>query len=368
MKKRPPVPKADWDLIFPLLIARWRKLLKHPLGPEDRLQTREFQSLIASLKSYMQTQTVVSPEDLGAHLMYFWPLQYAEALSLIKELPTPPERVLELGTVAAAYSLAALQHGAKEALAIGENELALKYGADLCGHIGYPISIRTGNYQRLSTLPLEGKWDLIILPYSLFALSSSEEIPYIKSLLSLLTPQGHLLLVESSATEVNRRFLRLRDKIAQENLPILAPCLWKGSCPALQHGSSPCFAQRPFEKPFMIKEIQRAAQINLSSLKMSYLILGSPSAPARSLPDNLYRVVSPPVQTFKGERFFLCGVKGKKTLGTTLKEPTQETKAYAFLKRGDVIAIDEALELDGDLQVTQKTKLKLHSPCDKPVI
>lgn len=370
MKKRAPLPQPEWDSLFPMLIARWRKLMKLPIGPEDRLQTREFQSLIQNLQEYLSSKEINSNEALGAHLLYSWPLQYAEGLSLIKEIPETPLRVLELGATAAPFSLAALRYGATEALAIGDNELTLKYGADLCGHIGYPISVRVGDSKKLHTLPIQGQWDLIILPYSLFtfSFSFSDQTNYIKKLTSLLTPNGHLLIVESSASEVNRRFLEMRDMLAEAKLSIKAPCLWKGSCPALKHGSSPCFAQRPLEKPFMIKEIQRAAQINLSSLKMSYLLIGSSEAPSRNLPDNLYRVVSPPVQTFKGERFFLCGVKGKRTLGTTLKEPSQESKAYQYLKRGDVIAIDDAAELDGDLQVGSKTKLKLYAPCDKPVI
>jgi hypothetical protein len=370
MKKRPPIPQPEWDTIFPLAIARWRKLMKLPAGPEDRLQTREFQSLIKDLKVYLETKDISTKESLGAHLLYLWPLHYAEALSLLKELPSPPTRALELGATCASFSLAALRYGAKEALAIGEDERALAYGADLCGHIGYPITIRTGNSKNLLELPITGTWDLIVLPYSLFALfkSSEEQLSYIQKLLLLLSSSGHLLIVESSAPEVNRSFLQLRDLIAEKGIKISAPCLWKGPCPALKHGSSPCFAQRPFDKPPMIKEIQRAAQINLSSLKMSYLLLPSLDAPIRSLPDTLYRIVSPPVDTFRGKRLFLCGVKGKKTLGTTLKEPPKEAKAFSYLKRGDVIAIENALELEQDLQVGINTKLQLYAPCDKPVL
>ena len=119
----------------------------------------------------------------------------------------------------------------------------------------------------------------------------------------------------------------------------------------------------------MIKEIQRAADINLSSLKMSYLILRSPYFKAPQLPDNLYRVVSPALNTFRGERYFLCGVSGKKTLGTTLKEEhPKHSKAFEYLKRGDVISIEQAVELGEDMQITDKTLLQLKAPCDKPLL
>ncbi len=371
MKKRPPVPKPLWDSLFPLLIARYRKLMKLPVGPLDALQTREFRALVELVLEYKDSQEISSSGLLGAYFMYEWPIHYAQALSLIQELPSKPSKVLDLTAKGAPCSLAALQHGATEVLAIGEHEQALKLGADLCGHLGYPISIRTGNRDKLATLSLhETAWDLIIVSHSLFDLfpSTEEHLAYLKKLLHFLSPNGHLLLVEDSENKTNRRFLQLRDTIAKHELPIIAPCLWKGECPALKHGSSPCFAQRPLEKPFMIKEIQRATQINLSSLKMSYLILGSPKTPATTYPENLYRVVSPPLTTFRGERYFLCGVQGKRTLGTTLEEPPKHSRAFEYLKRGDVLAIEQAVTLGEDMQITEKTLVELKAPCDKPVI
>lgn len=368
MKKRPPVVEPSWNELFPLLISRWRKLMKLPLGPADRLQTREFQSLIHDLLENKGSKDLSSIEAFGAYLLYNYPLRYAEGISLLKELPKKPTRVLELGALSGSFALAALQHGATEVFAVDEDERALRYGADIAGHLGYPLSIRTGNSKDLRSLGFKDKWDLIILPYYLFNYfySRQDQIHYIQELMSMLSADGHLLIVEPSATEINREFLALRDKIAELKIPIAAPCLWKGNCPALKHGSSPCFAQRPIEKPELIKEIQRASKINLSSLKMSYLLLSASEIPA--LDNNLYRVVSPPVDTYKGSRFFLCGVKGKKTLGSNLKEQPKESRAYDYLKRGDVIAIDDAGELDGDLLVMEGTTLRLHSPCDKPVI
>jgi hypothetical protein len=345
--------------------------MKLPVGPLDALQTREFRALVEQIQQYKESQEISSTELLAAYFMYEWPMQYAQTLSLIQELPQKPSKVLDLTSKGAPGALAALQHGATEVLAIGENEQALKMGADLCGHLGYPISIRTGSREKLSTLSIHStSWDLIIVSHSLFDLfpSTEEHLSYLQKLLHFLSPDGYLLLVEDSENRTNRRFLQLRDAIATQNISIIAPCLWKGECPALKHKSSPCFAQRPFEKPFMIREIQRAAQINLSSLKMSYLILGSPKASIPPLPDNLYRVVSPPLPTFRGERYFLCGVQAKKTLGTTLKEHPKQSRAFEYLKRGDVISVEEPVTLGEDMQITEKTIVELKAPCDKPVL
>ena len=377
MKKRTPAPKPLWDDLYLLLINRWRKLMKLPLGPlseipAERLMTREFRTLVENVLAYKESKEISSPDLLGAYLMYEWPLHYAQGLSLLQELPQKPSRVLDLGTLGAPFSLAALQHGATDVLAIGKDEPALKYGADLSGHLGYPISTRVGDARFLRSLSLQGSWDLIILSYSLFRQFPmlADQTAYINQLLPLLSPEGHRLIVEDSATGINRSFLKLRDEVAKQKISILAPCLWKGDCPALKHASSPCFAQRPLiDKPFMIKEIQRAASINLSSLKMSYLILRSPLFTPPALPNNLYRVVSPALNTFRGERYFLCGVAGKKTLGTTIQgDHPKHSKAFDYLKRGDVISIDEAVTLGDDMQITSETLLQLKAPCDKPLL
>lgn len=369
MKKKSPPVAPKWDELFPLLITRFRKLMKLPVGPTERLQTREFQTLVQNLLAYHETSDLSSAESLAAYLLYDFPMRYAEGLTLLKELPKTPQRVLELGSKGASFCLAALQHGAQEAFALDPNEKALTYGADICGHLGYPISVRPWNPLELGPLPVEGKWDLIVLPYSLFAFFNTEErqVAFIRRLLPLLTQDGHLLIVESSQNETNKKFLLLRDHLARINIPIVAPCLWKKQCPALAHGSI-CFAQRELEnKPFMIKEIQRATKINQSSLKMSYLLLGSLDAKLPTLSDTLYRIVSPPVRTPRGERLFLCGVLGQKTLGSTLPEPPPSCKAYSYLKRGDVVSIENATELDDDLQIISSTSLRLYAPCDKPV-
>ncbi|MBM3199021.1 MAG: class I SAM-dependent methyltransferase [Chlamydiae bacterium] len=366
MSKRPPTVQPEWDLLFPLLIEQWRKLHKLPIGPTDRLQTREFRSLVEHVRSYLQNEDLSTREHLGAHLLYEWPIRYAEGISLLKELPSIPQKVLELGSGTAPFAFAALQHGAREVLAMGDHTKAMQEGANICGSFGYPITFRSyseGN----STCA--GKWDLILLPYRLFRLFSSreEQVRYVRSLIdNSLAEGGHLLIVESSVSGSNKALLALRDELAAQGCKIRAPCLWQGTCPALQHGSY-CYAQRELEKPFLLKEIQRACQINFSSLKMSYLLLASNKTVLPMYQDTYYRVVSPKVSTYKGDRFFLCGVKGSKTLGSSLKEQPKQTKAFSYLRRGDVVSIANTKELEGDFQLTEASTLQLVAPYDKPV-
>ena len=66
-------------------------------GPADKLQTREFRSVIAAVKvlhkksadgqSIIGKDYFADPELLGAHLLYDWVLHYQQGLSILGELP-----------------------------------------------------------------------------------------------------------------------------------------------------------------------------------------------------------------------------------------------------------------------------------------
>jgi len=370
MKTKRPSVQIDWPELYTLLIAHFRQLNKLTIGPLDRLQTREFRFLVEKVLALSENYDLTDRELLSAYLLYEWPQHLAQGISLMQEIPEVPARVLELGSGGAPFALAALMSGSTEAVAMDTNPLVLKSATDLCGRFGYPLSAREHDARLIKDWPVEGKWDLIVVGYALKEIFSdaTKQKNFILSLLSKLNPSGHVLLVDSSATDVNRQYLGLRDLLVKEGVRVQAPCIWQGACPALAHTSSPCFTQRPFEKPFMINDIQKAAKINSNSLKMTYLLLCPPGEkPTHPEGERLYRVVSPPIDTFKGPRHFLCGVDGKKTLGTRLKVHPKQSKAYDYLKKGDVVAIKNPVELEGDLLISEETEFTLKAPFDKPV-
>lgn len=376
-------PDADLETLMPLLIGVWRRFHKEA-GPADHLQTREFQSVVTAVKA-LQTgldreknligkDYFADPTLLGAYLLYQWVVHYQQGLSLIGELPTVPRRVLDICSGPAPFAFAAVRHGASEVYATDRNVTALELGSQVCGRYGNPLTVRRWNCLQ-GPLPVEGHFDLIILGHALEELFpshqtgwSQQQEAFIQGLLSRLTPHGFLLLVENSFLEPNKRVLQLRDKLVECGVPIQAPCVWRGECPALKAKDSPCYAQREFEKPPLIKAIQHSAEINLSSLKMSYLIVRSPKAPWPQLPEqSLYRVISPPVETYHGTRYYLCGTDGKKNLGSRLKEQSKESRAFDFLSRGELISIDKALETHQALDIVEGTQLRVEAACGKPL-
>lgn len=372
---------ADLDQLIPILIGVWRRFSKLS-GPPDRLQTREFRSVVEGVKqlqegldgSLVEVDYFKERSLLGSYLLYYWVIHYLEGLSLMGEIPFSPNRVLDLCSGPAPLAFAALKQGAKDVIAVERNLTALNLGAEVAGRYGFPLSIREADCLKILS-SLSGKFDLITIGRGLSELFPAskkgwleQQESFIHSLFSYLKPEGAILLVEDSLPVANRRLLQLRDQLVNRGVPIQAPCVWQGSCPALQEEKGVCYAQREMEKPFLIKEIQRAAQINLSSLKMSYLIVRHPEAGWPKLPEvPLYRVVSPPFESFGGKRFQLCGIDGKKTIGSHLKEHPKDSKAFEYLKRGELISIEKGLEKANGWDIVEGTKVVVQSPCGKPL-
>lgn len=383
MKRKQNKVTSDLDTLIPLLITTWRRMHKLP-GPPDVLQTREFRGVVELIKAlqekFYQGKSLIGqdylkdPQLLGAYLLYPWILHYLEGLSLIGELPNAPKRVLDVCSGACPFAFAAIKYGASEVYATDQNTNALTLGAEICGKSGYPIAIRKWNCLKES-LPVEGKFDLIILGYCLEELFpptykgwEDDQNRFLKMLIGKLTPDGYLLIVDGSHQEENKRVLRIRDRLVNEGVPVQAPCVWRGECPALKSQGSPCYAQRELEKPYLIKEIQRAASINLSSLKMSYIIFRNPEAGWPNLPERpLYRIISPPVETFGGKRYYLCGTDGKKNLGSHIENYPPESRAFEYLRRGELISIEGALEKQGALDIIEGTVVKVEAACGKPL-
>lgn len=374
---------ADLETVMPILMGVWRRMNKLS-GPPDKLQTREFRSVVEAVKVLQEgsakgktligTDYFADPQLLGAYLLYQWVVHYQQGLSLLGELPHQPLRVLDVCSGPGSFAFAALRHGASEVVATDQNLAAMQLGAEVCGRYGLTLSTRKWNCLK-QPLHVEGKFDLIILGHCLEELFPSnvkgwveQQNQFIDKLFARLTPNGYLLIVDSSFNEGNRRVLQLRDHFVGKGTPVQAPCIWRGECPALKSTNSPCYAQREFDKPFLVKEIQRATNINLSSLKMSYVIFRHPEAGWPNCGEKkLYRVISPPVESFSGKRFYLCGTDGKKQLGSHLKEHPVESRAFEYLRRGELISFTGALENQNAIDIIKDTVVHVDAPCGKPV-
>lgn len=381
MKKK--IPNADLDTLVPILIGVWRRY-RQIFGPADVLQTREFRAVVQSLqalrkglfedKSLFGTHYFSQPELLGAYLLYYWVIHYQEGLSLINEVPTTPKRVLDLCSGPSPFAFAALKHGATDVISFDLNAKALELGAEIAGRYGFPLTVRQGNCldRKMDEM---GKFDLIILGHCLEELFPENRAGYkdaqnafIMSLFKKMEKTGFLLIVDQSELHSNHRLLTLRDSLVKQGVPIQAPCVFKGECPALKTAKSPCYAQRMLEKPYLIKELQRAASINLSSTKMSYVIFRHPEAQWPKLEEkSFFRVISPFFENQQGKHVYLCGQNGKEILFSDQKQHEESTKPFDFLKRGELISTENML-IKGNTQIVMKDSLiQVQAACGKPL-
>lgn len=379
--KRRKLPHNDTAALIPFLIDYWRKWSKMP-GPDDRLQTREFRSVVELVRGLESgpanfEDPVTGRKELGASLLYTWQKHYQQALSLLGELPRAPRRVLDLCSGLGSFARAAFRHGAEEVLCLDKSEIALTVGSELCGYSGF--APRWDRWDGpWGPLP-QGPFDLIVLGHGLEELFPARHLEgaiekmgeFLLATAQRLTSEGHLLLVESSLNETNRWFLALRDELRRLGLTIQAPCIWQGACPA-KEAQAPCFAQREMIKPPFVAEIQRSARINASSLKMSYLLLKHPSQPAPRLKrpideEKWYRVISPPFESHLGKRIYLCGEDGKRDLGCRLPMEDHRRETFETLQRGGLYRLGSEVARGRHAEVDLKTRFSMVAPPGRPL-
>lgn len=346
-----------FDELIPLLVHTWRKFLKIPFpkeAPTGHLMTREFRSCVKEILKLKEGAPLSSRESIAAYMLYYFPLRYAEGLSLINELPILPHSVLDLYSGPAPFSLAALQAGATDVLALDQNQEALHIGAEVIGRLGYAFTQRVWKKESPLSSMTDKKYDLVISAYA------PEILP---NLFDFVSDDGYLLVVEESWPAANKRLLNRRQQWLNEGYHIIAPCIYQQECPALARGFA-CYAQREFEKPYLLKEIQRAASINLSSLKMSYLILSKKEVVHK---ESLHRVVSPALTTRFGKRYMLCGDEGFKMLGSRLEEPPRTARAFNYLSRGDLIHTENTFDHLDNKEVIESSSVEVRAAVSKPI-
>jgi SAM-dependent methyltransferase len=330
-----------------ILVALWRKGVKRP-GPAHQLLVEETKHVSPEVAEMEKG----SPKSI-AFLLYHWPLFYQEGLSLLGEVPESLGKILTIGSPFAPYGVAAAVLGAREVTFVDANPDSLRIGSEIAGKLGVSLQGR-------KVIPNE-LFDTIVLD------RVSLDPEALAKYNSLLKPEGCLVIIDSAEPITNRAFVTMRDEMVDRGFAVQAPCVWKGPCPARVFGF-PCFAQRPMERTFVMREIQKRAGIEQNSLKMSYLILRKKGREWPNLPvAPTYRVVSHPLEGPSGKRFTLCGTDGKKRLNLTQETFPKEARALSFLKRGELIYLEDELRKGDDIFAGTGTKAKILAALGKPI-
>ena len=289
------------------------------------------------------------PALLGAYLLFYWPVSYAQSRSLLSELPTRPRALLDLGSGPGPLAFAGIDAGASETIAADRSKPALELARQLA--IASLESLGTREWSPERPLP-DGKFDVITMGHVLNELFSGDvqkRADLVEKVLERIKPGGSLVVMEPALRDTSRALLQVRDVLVAKGYAVRAPCLFRGACPALVKPSDWCHAERQWRMPALTETLARTAGLHKESLKMSYLVL-APKGEAWAEPPTgrVLRIVSEALEGKGRQRFMGCGPEGRIGLAMQDKHRNPGNEKFFHLNRGEVIRIGGEVEAKGD--------------------
>jgi ribosomal protein RSM22 (predicted rRNA methylase) len=361
---------------IPRLIAVWREAGRRGEGPETRLTPQEVKEVAAGVKQLSLGLTrerklagaryMDDPKLLGAYLLFYWPVSYAQAREALGELPQRPRSVLDLGSGPGPLAFAALDAGASEVTAADRSKPALALARALAAEAGEALATREWDPTRKGAGLPEGTYDLVTMGHVLNELygAGDEAVKPRAALLEQVLGQvrrgGSLLVMEPALRETSRLLLKVRDVLVERGYALRAPCLYRGACPALVKESDWCHAERNWQMPRVVEELARAAGLHKEALKMSYLVV-APKGEGwpQPRPERLFRIVSEPLEGKGRQRYIGCGPEGRLGLALQEKHRTERNERFFKLHRGDVISVTDTEEKGDGLALDERSEVRV---------
>jgi len=210
---------------------------------------------------------------LGAYLLFYWPISYAQAREVLGELRVRPRTVLDLGSGPGPLAFAALDAGATEVTAADRSHRALTVAKELAAEAGEGLSTREWNLTSGAgpwlekRLRADERFDLIGFGHVLNELFSNERglerrATLIEEALGRVKPTGSLLIIEPALRETSRALLQVRDRLVARGYAVRAPCMYRAGCPALVKESDWCHAERAWQLPKLVEDLARSAGLH----------------------------------------------------------------------------------------------------------
>lgn len=378
----------DLDRWIPRLLAVWRQQRLRKGAPQerglpkDRLTPQELREVAAGVKqlSFGLTRDrklagaryMDDPKLLGAYLLFYWPVSYAQARQVFGELSRRPRSVLDLGSGPGPLSFAAMDAGAAEVVAADRSEQALALCRALATEAAQGIATRTWDPQSGKAKLPDGEFDTVTLGHVLNELFGTGDAAVARrtllaeELLTRVKKGGSLVVLEPALRDTSRELLKLRDQLVPKGYAIRAPCMFRGNCPALIKESDWCHAERVWTMPPLVEELARAAGLHKEALKMSYLVVAPKGEAWPELPaGRLFRIVSEPLEGKGRQRYIGCGPEGRVGLAMQEKHRNEGNAAFFHLQRGDVISIDATEEKGDGFALTADSKVKTVAPAGR---
>ena len=365
---------ASLEHRWPSLCAAWRgNGDTSPLSTAERARVaRSIGTLSGGLtrdRALVGERYLADADLLGAYLLFYWPVSYGQASSVLGELRHRPlGRVLDVGAGPMPMGIAALDAGATAVHAIDRVDQALTLGRSLVASDGR-VSTSTWDPQRGDALPA-GPFDTIIAGHVFNELhlggkANDRRAALVGMLLSRCSDGGRLVIIEPALRDTSRALLALRDLVASQGVVIHAPCLVQTPCPALMRPTDWCHAERAWTPPAAFTALAELAKLHKERLKFSYLVL-SRDAHAPQHGAELFRIVSEPMPQKGKTILFGCGPAGRHPLVRRDRDANERNADFDELERGDLIRA-APLETRGDgLRIVEGSTVERVAHADEP--
>ena len=293
------------------------------LGPAIQQLSRGFtghRNLVG--KTYLD-----DPDLLGAYLLFYWPVSYAQAWTVLTDLrrrlgPMDLRRVADLGSGPGPLSCALIDLAREQAAlaapeapqsagrpvqvcALDHSPQALALLGELCqaaygsgAEAGYNLvtTVWDASQAGKKPLPLDGEFDCIASGHFLNELwpelapgqAETRRTALLQAATARLrrpaaastTAPACVMVLEPALKPTTRSLLAVRDRLAADGQTILGPCFFQGACPALASPDGTCHGQVFWEVPGLISQLAKVARVAKDELAMAWLAIGAAPAGA----------------------------------------------------------------------------------------
>ncbi len=282
------------------------------------------------------------PDALGAYLLYYWPVSYAQATRALNLSGLSAARALDLGSGPGPVAAAIADRLGASSVLVDSSEAALALAARL---IPGAATLRA-DLESPEAVPGTG-YGLVSFGHSLNEIAAGREdrIERRRTVLdraaAVLVPGGSILVMEPATLAASRDAISLRDSLVADGWRVLAPCPHDRPCPALAAGPThTCHDESTWDIPQLVSELARRAGLDRRLIKTSWFVL-TPPAPSSAKETPLrYRVVSEPMLNKAGRiRYLLCGPEGRFPFSARRDDPVASEAGFFSLERYDLIRV-----------------------------
>lgn len=144
----------------------------------------------------------------------------------------------------------------------------------------------------------------------------------------------------------------------EKDITAVSPCIFRGSCPALEKESDWCHSEVFWEAPVLMADIAKASGLHKDALKMTAVtFMRKKEAPQCQDDSGIFRIVSEPLASKGRQRFMGCGACGRVGLSLQTKHINEGNNRFSRLKRGDLVRIQGLQEKGDGMVLTPESRV-----------